>query len=288
MTILQLSQETGIGIDTLRIWERRYGYPIPQRNARGHRRYSAKQVEELRIVRKLQNRGQRPGKIFALSAAERQILLQGLIAEELPEIAGMEHFATELTIEEIEREMCSRLRQLGLIDFVHQFALPLIQLLDRGWSEGSISIAREHLISDRLERLLETQFPPELPENGPRMLFLTLSGERHKLGLLMAATIFGQQGIDCILLQEEPPITEIPELAKDLSVAAVALSFSAHYSSRQAKHDLATLRGTLPQDIKLIAGGQAVKRDIRLPNLIICKELRDIPDLCRKYFITQA
>ena len=45
MTIQQLSREIGIGIDTLRIWERRYGFPIPGRDTRGHRTYSAEQVD---------------------------------------------------------------------------------------------------------------------------------------------------------------------------------------------------------------------------------------------------
>lgn len=51
MKILQLSQEIGVGIDTLRIWERRYGFPVPGRDARGHRSYNRSQVEELRVVK---------------------------------------------------------------------------------------------------------------------------------------------------------------------------------------------------------------------------------------------
>ena len=78
MTIQQLSQEIGIGIDTLRIWERRYGCPVPSRDARGHRSYNQQQVEELRVVKKLQSFGQRPGKIFVLSPHQRRVLLDKL------------------------------------------------------------------------------------------------------------------------------------------------------------------------------------------------------------------
>ena len=53
MNIQQLSHETGIGVDTLRIWERRYGEPTPGRDARGHRSYTTAQVDALRIVKKL-------------------------------------------------------------------------------------------------------------------------------------------------------------------------------------------------------------------------------------------
>ena len=59
LTIQQLSQELDIGVDTLRAWERRYGFPTPERDYRGHRSYSAAQLEELKIVKKLQNHGLR-------------------------------------------------------------------------------------------------------------------------------------------------------------------------------------------------------------------------------------
>src|SRR5512140_2164660 len=37
-------QETGLGADTLRAWERRYGLPQPQRTAGGHRLYSRRDI----------------------------------------------------------------------------------------------------------------------------------------------------------------------------------------------------------------------------------------------------
>jgi len=51
MTIQQLSKEIGIGIDTLRIWERRYGFPIPTRSPRGHRSYSGDQLTNCGLLK---------------------------------------------------------------------------------------------------------------------------------------------------------------------------------------------------------------------------------------------
>ncbi len=39
--ISTVERNTGIGRDTLRIWERRYGFPTPERNDKGERVYSA-------------------------------------------------------------------------------------------------------------------------------------------------------------------------------------------------------------------------------------------------------
>ena len=286
MTIQQLSKEIGIGIDTLRIWERRYGFPIPTRSPRGHRSYSADQVDELRIVKKLQSLGHRPGKIFALSSAERREMLTAVVEQELPPNQALQALTKEFSPSQIDGELRKQLHKLGLVNFIHQYALPLLQALDQGWTEGSISIAREHLISDQLEQLLREQLATEqATKSQKQLLFLTLNGERHKLGLLLAATLFQAEGVDCILLNQELPLSEVPQLASELQVDGVALSFSFHYSTRQAKNDLASLRNILDPQLKLIAGGQAVQGGIQMQNLTICSTLKQIPGVCRKLFL---
>src|ERR687897_304043 len=48
----QLVARTGVSEGTLRIWERRHGFPMPERLASGHRRYRERDVElVLQIVR---------------------------------------------------------------------------------------------------------------------------------------------------------------------------------------------------------------------------------------------
>lgn len=46
----EVVQRTGIAEATLRMWERRYGFPAPERLASGHRRYSQREVELIRAV----------------------------------------------------------------------------------------------------------------------------------------------------------------------------------------------------------------------------------------------
>jgi DNA-binding transcriptional MerR regulator len=46
----QVVERTGLAEATLRVWERRYGFPAPKRLASGHRRYSEDEVELIRAV----------------------------------------------------------------------------------------------------------------------------------------------------------------------------------------------------------------------------------------------
>ena len=46
LSIAALELETGIAKDTLRVWERRYGFPQPQRDEFGERIYPLEQVDD--------------------------------------------------------------------------------------------------------------------------------------------------------------------------------------------------------------------------------------------------
>jgi DICT domain-containing protein len=50
LTIREVARETGVSEGTLRMWETRYGFPVPTRLPSGHRRYSDGDVESVRQV----------------------------------------------------------------------------------------------------------------------------------------------------------------------------------------------------------------------------------------------
>ena len=50
LSIAAVERETGLSKDTLRVWERRYGFPTPGRDPFGERIYPIDQVERLRVV----------------------------------------------------------------------------------------------------------------------------------------------------------------------------------------------------------------------------------------------
>jgi MerR family transcriptional regulator, light-induced transcriptional regulator len=50
MSIGEMVKQTGIPEGTLRMWERRHGFPQPRRSKSGHRRYSEQEVELVRRV----------------------------------------------------------------------------------------------------------------------------------------------------------------------------------------------------------------------------------------------
>jgi DICT domain-containing protein/predicted DNA-binding transcriptional regulator AlpA len=58
LRIRDVVERTGIGEATLRAWEQRHGFPVPERLPSGHRRYSERDVEVLRAVARARDAGQ--------------------------------------------------------------------------------------------------------------------------------------------------------------------------------------------------------------------------------------
>ena len=74
LSISQVERDTGLSKDTLRMWERRYGFPQPSRDPFGERLYDAPQIDKLRVVKRLMDAGQRPGKLMDKSYQELSAL----------------------------------------------------------------------------------------------------------------------------------------------------------------------------------------------------------------------
>jgi MerR family transcriptional regulator, light-induced transcriptional regulator len=57
LAIKDVAEQTGIAAGTIRMWEQRYGFPLPQRTPAGYRRYTAEDVETLRRAQALRRGG---------------------------------------------------------------------------------------------------------------------------------------------------------------------------------------------------------------------------------------
>ena len=62
LSIAAVERDTGLSKDTLRVWERRYGFPCPERDQAGDRIYPPEQVVRLHTIRRLMDAGHRPGR----------------------------------------------------------------------------------------------------------------------------------------------------------------------------------------------------------------------------------
>ena len=100
-SIADVERDTGLGKDTLRVWERRYGFPSPLRDASGERAYPLEQLQRLRLIKRLMDADYRPGKVVPLSVDELQEKIDALGMTAHDDIV---HDKNEMLSPEKERE----------------------------------------------------------------------------------------------------------------------------------------------------------------------------------------
>ena len=264
LSIAAVERDTGLSKDTLRIWERRYGFPEPARDASGERSYPVDQLEKLRVLKRLLDAGHRPGRVITLPLQTLQQLAQtGPAREAAYDSAGLDDQLDLIgshDVPALRRALSRSLAQLGLARFVFEVAGPLITAVGDGWVRGRVQVFEEHLFTEVMQGVLRQAIAavPESPEDGrPHVLLATLPGEPHGLGLLMAEALLALDGCRCTSLGTQAPLWDVAQAARALDVDIVALSFSGCIGPDQTVRNLTDLRSRLAPTVALWAGGSA-------------------------------
>jgi DNA-binding transcriptional MerR regulator/methylmalonyl-CoA mutase cobalamin-binding subunit len=278
-----VERETGLSKETLRVWERRYGFPSPARDENDERVYSEEEVQRLRVIRRLLDSGLRPGKIVGLPLCE----LTSVVAKipELPpdvEPPDSTKRAMQLIVahraEELRDHLIRLLMQLGLRHFILEVVVPLNAWVGNAWLRGAIQIFEEHLYTNQVQSLLQHALGAmPMPSQAPRVLLTTLPGEEHQLGMLMAHAFFAMDGAQCISLGTQTPVADILNAVHAHEIDVVGLSCTAN-PSRMPHAQLAALRKMLPTRVQLWVGGTAAALDQQLlQGIKRMTSLTDIP-----------
>jgi DNA-binding transcriptional MerR regulator len=295
LSISAVQRETGLGKDTLRVWERRYGFPMPQRDASGERGYCAADLEKLRAVKRLLDAGHRPGQLMALSIEQLQELSQR--SADMARTAPASPAAPKLAefMEMLRRDDLAGLRgelrqaqvRLGLSAFVIEVVAPFNTLVGDAWMRGSLDIYQEHGYTETVQRVLRSgihSLPEATVGQSPRVVFSTLPGEPHGIGLLMVEALCAAEGANCCSLGVQTPVGDLLLAAESYRADVLALSFTACLSGKQVQGALADLRLKLPANVELWVGGSSpALRHHALPGVIAMQQLSDVPQALQRW-----
>ena len=269
LSIAAVERDTGLSKDTLRVWERRYGFPLPARDAIGERAYTLEQVDKLRVVKRLLDAGHRPGRIVPLPLDTLQQLAEQTVDQSMRTVeAAMDsgdlraHLALIRShdVTGLRSELTHLLLRVGVARFVVEVMAPLATAMGDAWMRGQIEIFEEHMVTEVMQGVLRqaiSSIPEPAAAAQPRVLLSTFPGESHGMGLLMAEAMFALDGCRCISLGVQTPLWDIALAAQAYRADIVALSFTGIMSPNQVVDGLAELRSKLPAATCLWAGGSA-------------------------------
>jgi methanogenic corrinoid protein MtbC1 len=281
LSIGTLSSATGVPVDTLRTWERRYGFPVPTTRTGGsHRRYGADAIVQVRLVVRALELGHRPSAVVGRDPEELRRLVEGasvpsdrtgpssaplLAGAQGAELgAGPDVLARWLALthamdgEGLTGEFQRSLAVMPVMRFLEQLMGPYLHEMGEQWAKGLLRVSQEHYASEKAREFLNAQWRGvnEGNRSGRAAVLATPPGEPHTLGLHMAAWVTALAGVHVVFLGANTPMAEVAFAVEHHSAQGVVLSVAAGYGGDlQAELNDLTARLTRPVSIALGGAG---------------------------------
>lgn len=280
LSIGALATASGVPVATLRNWERRYGFPTGTRLPSGHRRFDPDVVTQLQRVRRLMDRGVKPadairavrdGDVARLEPGPRSAapLSAGAVERttrgEAWDASGEGLRRTIDAVirageafdgDTVDRVLADAWRQAGPRNFLDRCAGPLLTEIGARWAAGAIGVETEHFLSERLRWLLTQRWRRASSAlDAPKVVCACLPGERHVLGLHLAATAVALGGGEVVFLGADTPVAELVRAVESVGSTGVVVSVSVGVDSDQAASSLRALAAALPANVTLWVGG---------------------------------
>ena len=268
VSIGALSRATRIPVNTIRTWEKRYGFPQASRTESGHRLYSPDVITHLRLVARALELGHRARQLLSLDETE----LRALIGEQdrPREVEKVSSHVAEW-MESVRRfddgALVGSFRrvvaQAGLVQFVIQEVPELLKAVGQAWEEGRLEVEHEHFASECLRDFLANEWRPmAVGVSGKKVVLATLPGESHSLGLHMIACLYAFCGYQMYFLGSNLPVSNLVAVSTDLKVDVLSLSISAYSDALTTRQHLEELISVLPQGVSLHLGGSGAPDDL--------------------------
>ena len=261
---------TGIGIDTLRAWERRHSAVMPVRDDRG-RMYTEADIARLRLLRSAVEAGHGIGRVAGLSDQELRSLAAAAPAAAAPVSASMRRptldtAALRVHLEAfdaaaIDRDVARLATVLHPLELIRDVLMPMLVRVGDDWHKGRVGVAHEHLMSSTIRSIfgsfLRLHTNPDVPA---RLLFATPAGDRHEIGTLGAAMLAAASGLGVAYLGPDLPAGDIVSSVTPAGAQVLVLGLTTGLAAKAKERELRIIVRDLPKDVELWAGGPGALR----------------------------
>jgi methanogenic corrinoid protein MtbC1 len=228
LRIGELSRRSGVSVELLRAWERRYDLLRPQRSAGGLRLYSPADLDRVRAMQQHMHEG--------LAAREAAALVGHAAPEPAPVRTGAPPFdpaharralgdALEAFDEPAAQAILDTLLAVATLGaLLSEVLMPYLHDVGDRWQRGELSVAQEHFASNVLRGRLLGLARGWGRGDGPRALLACPEGERHDLGLIAFGLALRDQGWRIHYLGPDTPVESLEEAAQRTDPAVIVLS----------------------------------------------------------------
>jgi len=238
-------KETGLAADTLRAWERRYGLPLPQRSAGGHRLYSQRDIETIKWLIRRQAEGlsiSRAVDLWNEQLGSGSDPLAGSVQSTFTSTAALpvQFTVLDTTLDSLRARWinaCTDFSESTAEQTLNQaFSLfPVeavcLEVLQRGlseigqlWYENRANVQQEHFASGlamrRLDALLNAS---PAPTRNQTVIVGCPPDEWHAFTPLLLSLFLRRRGLNVIYLGANVPVSQFSDTVRNSQANLVVL-----------------------------------------------------------------
>jgi MerR family transcriptional regulator, light-induced transcriptional regulator len=246
LRIGELSRRTGVSVELLRAWEKRYALLEPARSSGGFRLYSDADVDRVRSMQQHLDDGLAAAEAARL-AVRRQpaspTVAGGLVAGPKRELAeALADFDEVRAHAVLDRLLTS----LTLETVLAEVVIPYLHELGDAWERGDVTVSQEHFASALIRGRLLGLARGWGSGTGPRALLACPEGELHDLGLIAFGLALHARGWRITYLGQNTPLEAVGEHGASLQPNCVVLAFTGRGARDDELDVLKLMAGTVP------------------------------------------
>jgi len=166
---------------------------------------------------------------------------------------------------------------MGVAGLYQRVIAPAMWRIGELWEQGAISVADEHLATALTHQAMAGIYGPSLGHKVKpgRILMAAVEGERHTLGLRMAADVVELAGYETIYLGADVPTDDLLQAVVARSPDLVGLSATMPSSIQALDRAVAEIQRVNPNLI-VFFGGQGVRPRERNDGAVLVRDLEQL------------
>jgi MerR family transcriptional regulator, light-induced transcriptional regulator len=224
-TVNEVEERTSVPASTLRQWERRYGFPTPERSDSGYRLYSDADLQSINAMKRHIDDG-----IPASRAAELVRRMNPAAKGPRPLKEMQQELVNALLNLDEDRAdtVLSEAHALHPVEAVmYELISPSMVQIGQMWHDGIINVTLEHFASSyiygRLRALLNLSSNVKA---APAVIVACAPTDQHELGALMLAVALKRAGYRVYYVGANTPVSDLFEMSSQVMPIALMISAS--------------------------------------------------------------